>query len=271
MRLSLRGLFKSIFVSVLAFLIVGTSLAWERDGDPKSKDPHSIQIFGWKTDLDGSVNALGMSLDFKSEASMRKEFGSGANFRLPLNPKIQLVFSLQQFRNKGTTLKPITFDSQKYAAGADIHFESKCFEVGASHSLSENKSGYFELLYGLRFQNAEVQLSQFVPLAGSSKTGDWRQRFFIPYLGLGGGVKLSKRVLANSHIRMTSLNFGSQELKSVDIDISLAVRLNAEEENETREWYAAIGYKKFIFTGNEGNNSADVGFSGPTFGIMGRF
>jgi len=261
-----------VMASVTSFV---PAFAWERAlGDSRnSRDrAKSFELYAWKEDLLGDVSVKGMQLDLQSEADFSAKTRFGGNFCFPLTRRTNVTLAFNSFEHSGNITKAVTFDNRVYKLGASMRLETRWWDITGSWEINRYERGYWDLLYGVKFCHAELDLSGYNNVTNTFQSGSWSESFPIPYIGIGGGAKLSDAAWIDGHIKFISANAGGANAKSYDLDLNLAFQLNhSKKRGQEMEWYAALGFRKFVIDGDFDNDSAKIGFSGPTFGIVGRF
>lgn len=229
----------------------------------------AVGVKGWNSGLAGHFDSKGMSLGLNNDTDI------GAQTRLALNGswefsgKDQLRFDYSQFDHNGSLNKAVTFDKLLYTAGASVKVRTSFFDVGLSRLLDESEHGSWKFLYGVKFSRSFMRLAQ--QLAAGTRAGELNQDFSVPYLGVEGNAKLSGNVTLNGSVKYFSLNRSGASGRLTDFDVALLFGRDYAKEPAGTEWYGTLGYRYFLLHGEADNDSAEVRYSGPTFGIESKF
>lgn len=224
---------------------------------------------GWHSDLAGHFDSKGMSLGLNNDTDI------GAQTRLALNGswkfsgKDQLRLDYSQFDHNGNLNRGITFDKILYAAGASVKVRTSFFDAGLSRLLDESEHGSWKFLYGVKFSRSFMRVAQ--PTVKGRQAGELNQNFVVPYLGIEGNTKLSGNVTLNGSLKYFSLNRTGATGQLTDFDVALLYGRDYTKEPAETEWYLTLGYRFFFLHGEADNDSAEMRYSGPTFGLELRF
>lgn len=229
----------------------------------------TVDFKGWHSGLSGHIDSRGMNLGLNNDA------GFGAQTRLSLNGswkfsgKDQLRFDYSQFDHTENLNKAVTFDKLLYGSGASVNVRTSFFDVGLSRVLNESEHGSWKFFYGVKFSRSFMRLAQ--QLAAGMRAGELNQNFGVPYLGFEGNTKLSDNVTLNGSLKYFSLNGSGASGRLTDFDVALLIGRDYAKEPAQTEWYGTLGYRFFLFHGEADNDSAEIRYSGPTFGLESRF
>jgi len=224
---------------------------------------------GWHSDLAGHFDSKGMSLGLSNDTDI------GAQTRLALNGswkfsgKDQLRLDYSQFDHNGSLNKAVTFNKLLYTAGASVKVRTSFFDVGLARLLDESEHGSWKFLYGVKFSRSFMRLAQ--QLAAGTRAGELNQDFSVPYLGVEGNAKLSGNVTLNGSVKYFSLNRSGASVRLTDFDVALLFGRDYAKEPAGTEWYGTLGYRFFLLHGEADNDSAEIRYGGPTFGLEAKF
>ncbi len=270
-----------VIALVVALLAAPAAFAWERTlykapDQPKGKHweerAKSFELYAWQAKLFGHATVKGMNVDFESDSSFGTKTRIGGNVFLPLSKRWNLGFTYNSFDHTGTINKTVTFDNQNYALGAQLRLQNSWFDITNAYLLSDSDQGYIDALLGAKVAKASIDVTGVDNAnAALARTGSWSENYPIPYIGVGGGYKASDRVWLNGHVKWFSANGGGANARTIDFDANVAYQLNKPSKKLESEWSVFLGYRQFSLQGDFDNDSAKIGYSGPVFGLMGRF
>lgn len=266
---------KRLFLVAVLVLVIATpqsAFAWERNPGTTKDRVWSAEVYGWQNSLIGNGTVKGMVLDFKSEADFTSKTNFGGTVCFPLTKRTNVTLTYNSFDNSGNVTKALKFDNNNYKLGANVKIQNTWVDLTGSYLLSRYEKGYWDFLYGVKINNSKLDITGYNTTTSAFQTGSWSQNFPIPYIGVGGGVKMSDNVWFDGHIKYISVNKSGADVRSYDIDMNLAFQLNAKHaKKDGPEWFATLGMRKFNISGSFDNDSVEMGYSGPTFGFTGRF
>lgn len=229
----------------------------------------SLELRGWQSDLSGSVESKGMNLDAESDASFSDQTRFAMKAAWRFSSRNQLRLDYMQFDHSGRLTKNVTFDGLNYGLGASMDIESRFFDVGLARLLSESEDVSWQLLYGGKFSHAFMHVEQRI--SGGFRSGELTQDIPIPYIGVEGRGKLSSNAAVNASLKYFALNQGETSGRLTDLDIALLVGPDYVKKPAVTEWYGTLGYRYFLLHGKTTDETVEVRYAGPTFGVEGRF
>ncbi|MDN5278150.1 MAG: hypothetical protein PWR01_2115 [Clostridiales bacterium] len=266
----------------LAALLPVNVFAWDRsyygnDSQVNFNKVTSVEIYGWKSNIDGNLNVDGMVLDLDSEASFDDENRFGFRVSHVLSEKSVLQLSYMKNEHSGTINKAVTFDGNTYNVGASAKIENSWFDLTYAHNLgrsdSEDRNGkkleafYIDGLFGVKFSSAEVSVAG---TSGLSYLEDsWSEDFPVPYIGVAAGGQLSENLWARGYLKYINVNAGGNDALHHDYGINLALKLNPNSQDT--EWFVDLGYRGVKYDLDSDNDNAEISYSGPTLGVFARF
>lgn len=274
--------------AVVLVLVAGVpGAAWERDfawgrrGKMALRPNTTAEVFAWRTELFGDVNVKGMALGLENEASFAGKTRLGLlTLTHGLSEANNLVLTYNSFDHTGRIHKAVTFDRRNYQPGANIQIQNNWFDLAWSHNFRfwenaagparrERRGGFLDGLLGIKVCKADIDVAGLEPLTNARARGTWSGSFPIPYLGVGGGSQLSPNLWVDGHARFIATTVGGGSLRSSDLDLNAALRLNPEGKDA--QWFGVLGYRFFRVDGASGGDEANLGYRGPMFGLLGRF
>lgn len=229
----------------------------------------AVVVKGWNSDLAGHIDAMGMSLGLNNETDIGAQTRLTINGNWKFSGKDQLRLEYSQFDHSGILNRAVTFDKLLYGPGAAVQLKTNFFDVGLSRLLDESKHASWKLLYGAKFNRSFTRLTQQMPLG--TRAGELNQTFSVPYLGLEGIAKLSGNVTLNGSVKSFSLNRSGSSGRLTDLDLAFLFGRDYSRVPAQTEWYGSLGYRYFLFHGAADNDSTELRYFGPTFGLESRF
>ncbi len=276
---------KTILLLALVVMAPINLFAWERSYIDNSYQASfnkvtSIELYGWKSNLDGNLNVEGMNIDLDSDADMGTENRFGFRISHVLSEKSRLALSYMKNDHSGNVNRNVTFDGKVYKAGAAIDIENSWFDLTYAHNLSKGSSAnrqgkmlesfYLDALLGVKFSDAEVNVAGNENTAAAAYLQDsWSETFPVPYIGLAGGGQLAKNLWLRGHLKYIKVNAGGNDALHHDYGINLALKLNPNSADT--EWFVNLGYNNVKYDVDADNDSAELKYCGPTLGIIARF
>lgn len=275
----------------LSFLILGclilcasTSHAGPRKLAKQSKDRQAtLQLYSWQTSLVGDGSVKGMTVNFENESSFSKKNKAGGVLTFPVTENIHLSLGYNGFDHTGTINRGVSFESLNYQTGANLRLKNDWVDVTGGYQISKSETGYWDFLFGGKIGQSKIDISGF-DAAAKPISGSWSQKYPIPHLGLGAGMKMADNIFVDGSLKFMSLSVGQGNITSYDLDVNLAYKLNTQpktkqgwaipvkSKNQTdSEWFATVGFRKFLVDGSFDKDSVKIGYSGPMAGIQGRF
>ena len=275
---------KLLIAAALVTLLPLNLFAWDRSyvGD-RYQAVHnrvtSVEVLGWKTNLDGNVNVDGFNVDLDSEAGFDDENTLGLRISHVLSQKSLVTLSYIKTDFSGSINKVVTFDNNTYQAGASADIENSWLDLTYAHNLvqadSEKVNGiikeafYLDGLLGVKFGSAEISAAGSDNTTGAYVEDSWSEDFPVPYIGLAAGGQLSKNVWARGYFKYISVNAGGNDALHHDYGINVALRLNPDSPDT--EWFVDLGYKGVKYDVDADNDNVDLKYCGPTLGVFARF
>lgn len=239
------------------------------------------QIMLWRNSVYGDVSVKGMQLDLDGDTGFSTENRFGGQVSFALTERTNLVFAYNTFENSGLIRKDVTFDGRKYTGNAALRLKNDWFDVSGAYKMADSDSAYWDFLYGLKVGHAGLDVSGYAPVTGAYQSGSYSSTYPIPYIGIGGGARISDALWVDGHLKYVSINAGGGDVRSFDVDLNLGLDLARKEKkrglkvasksSSEMEWLAVVGYRTFLIDGNKDNDTVKVGYRGPTFGVVGRW
>ncbi|GAB4284350.1 MAG: hypothetical protein Kow0029_30870 [Candidatus Rifleibacteriota bacterium] len=277
---------KKIAVLFLVACLLPVNLfAWDRSYYGNSTQENykrvtNVEIFGWKSDLDGNLNVQSLNIDLDRDANFDDENRMGLRISHVLSSKSMVQLSYLKNDHSGIINKTVTFDGRNYQAGASTRIKNSWLDLTYAHNLvradSEDRTSnklenfYLDGLFGVKFSDAEVSVSgRENTVAGAYLQDSWSETFPVPYIGIAAGSQLSKNLWVRGYLKYVNVNAGGNDALHQDYGINFAYKLNSAE-NQT-EWFVDLGYKGVKFDVDTGNDDAELSYSGPTLGVFARF
>jgi len=283
---------KRLIPLVLAMFVLAASgvSAWERNvteapkgfrkmPNKKAQTVTCGQISIWRTSVQGDVAVKGMQLDLGGEAGFATENRYGGQVSFGLTERTNLVFAYNSFENSGLIRKNVTFDGRKYNNNAALRLKTDWFDVNGAYRMADSDSAYWDFLYGLKVSHASLDVSGYAPVTGAYQSGSYSNTFPIPYIGIGGGAKLSEKLWVDGHLKYVSANVGGGRARSFDADLNVGFDLSGKPAKKmgirdvvpATEWIAVVGYRNFLIDGTRDADTVNIGYRGPTVGLVGRW
>lgn len=274
-----------MIVSLLIILLPVNIFAWERsysDADNKAalNSTTSLELIGWRTNLDGNVDVEGLKFDLDTDARFANENRLGFLISHSLSEKSMLQFTYMKVDFSGAINKTVTFNRRNYKAGASTRLQNSWYDFTYAHNLvradSERRDGknleafYLDGLFGLKFSSAQISLSgRENTFASAYLENSWSEEYPVPYIGVAGGGQFSKNVWIKGFLKYVSINAGGNAALHHDYGINIALKLNQNSRNI--EWFVDIGYRGVKYDFNNGSDKAELLYNGPTLGAFARF
>lgn len=267
--------------SFLLAFVCGSALAAEPSGETAPKNEESVPVFTgidtpndltfrddrhffhgylWNTNVTGRLGLKGMGMSIDSGAGMSESLTGGADFGMFLTKRDRLNVSLHYFDHNGNINQAVAYDNLNYANGASLHLKSKWLEVGGARVLGNERDSGFEFLYGLYFVHRIMDLDGTDLAKAIIQSGSWAKKTYAPYVGLFGQTRHSSKILVEGHLKAGGFGL-------FDGAINFGVRLNAIEDYQKSDWFATVGYRASVIK----DSGVDFGYTGPVFGVFGRF
>lgn len=274
-----------VMALVAALLLPGSAYAWDRSYQPDSNNGKinfnqvtSIEVLGWKTDLEGTIRVDGTQMDLSSEVSIGSENHAGFRISHVLNHRASLELSYINNDHSGYTRKAFTFENRNYKANAHMRLENSWLDLAYAHNLTRaqqvDKEGreafYLDGVFGVKFSNAEVTVTgNENSIANAYLKESWEEIFPVPYFGLAAGGQLAENVWLKGYLKYIKVNAAGADALHNDYGINLALKLNPKSTDT--EWFVDLGYRGVKYDLQKDNDKADLRYTGPTFGFFARF
>ena len=265
--------FALLFLAVFC-LAAPASFAWERGlsvAGKKADRVSAAELYSWRNDVFGDVNVEGMVLDLDGEAGFSTKNRMGLQFSFALSDRTNLSLEYNSFENSGTINKTVTFDNVNYAANAALDLKLSWFDGCAAYNLSRSDEGFFDFLYGIKVSKASLDVTGRDATTGITKSDGYSSPFPIPYIGIGGAAHLSDSLWVDGHLKYIGVNAGGANVRSTDFDINLGLDLTKKAQRKDTDWILTVGYRNFLIHGEKDNDTLNIGYRGPTFGIVARW
>ncbi|MBU1107704.1 MAG: hypothetical protein KKB51_13615 [Candidatus Riflebacteria bacterium] len=275
---------KLVLFLVITLLLPVSAFAWDKCYQPDTNGKinfnkvTSIELLGWKTDLEGNVRANGTAIDLGSEVSIGSENSAGFRISHVLNHKASLELSYIKNDHSGYTTKTFTFENKTYKPNAHMSLQNSWFDLAYAHNLTRSKQAdkegrevfYLDGLFGVKFSNAEIKVTGNDTTVGAAYIEEnWDETFPVPYIGLAAGGQLADNLWLKGYLKYIKVNAGGADALHNDYGINLALRLNPNHKDT--EWFVELGYRGVKYDIEKDNDRANLRYSGPTFGAFARF
>lgn len=228
-----------------------------------------VDARGWNSALYGNINSKGMALDLNNDTDISGKTSFAIAGTWQFSKRDQLRLDYAQFNHNGNMNRAVTFDSLLYNTASNLKVNTSFFDAGLSRLLDESEHGFWKLLYGVKFSKVYMQISQ--PTVKGTQSGEVNSNLGVPYLGIEGETNLSGNVKLNGSLKYFTLNGGGASGRLTDFGVSLLFGRDYAKNPAETEWYGTLGYRYFLLHGEDNNDSAEVRYSGPIFGVEGRF
>ncbi|MDD2998320.1 MAG: hypothetical protein EOM80_01490 [Erysipelotrichia bacterium] len=274
---------KLVLALITALLLPAGASAWDRsyhpgaDGRLSFNKVTSIELFGWKSDLDGTVNVEnGTDIDLDSDVAFGTENRLGLRLSHVLSEKSAIELSYLKHDHTGSINKAVKFDNKNYQANASMRLQNSWLDLAWSYNLITSKyidvdaheAFYLDGVFGIKFSNSEINLTGADALGGRIEES-WSESFPLPYIGLAAGGQISDNVWLRGNFKVIKVNAGGYDALHNDYSINAALRLNPKS-TET-EWFADVGYRGVKYDLEGEGDKAEIKYTGPTLGVFARF
>ncbi len=269
---------------IAALLLPAAASAWDRSYQPanngrmKFSKVTSIEVLGWKSDLDGSVRIenTGTEIDLDNDVSFGSENRVGFRVTHVLSEKSALELSYMKHDHSGNLVKSVTFDNKKFQANAHMSLENSWLDLAWAYNLTHSdeveQAGrdafYLDGMFGIKFSNSDISVSGVDALNARLEAG-WSESYPLPYLGLNAGTQIADNLWVKGSFKMIKVNAGGYDALHNDYNINAALRLNPKSKDS--EWYVDLGYRGVKYNLEGEGDKAELKYSGPTFGVFARF
>lgn len=271
---------------IAALLLPAGASAWDRSYQPDSRGRvnfnkvTSIEVLGWKSDLDGTVRVenTGTEIDLDNDVSFSSKTRFGFRVTHVLSEKSALEFSYMKHENSGRLVKNITFDNKKFRANANMSIENSWLDLAWAYNLTRSRevdqpgrdAFYLDGMFGIKFSNSDISVSgNENSIAAARLEAGWSESYPLPYLGLNAGAQISDNLWLKGQFKLIKVNAGGYDALHNDYNLNAALRLNPNSKNT--EWYADLGYRGVRYNLEGEGDKAEIKYSGPTFGLFTRF
>lgn len=229
----------------------------------------AVDVSLWHSDVAGDIDSMGMSLDLGEDADIGSQNRAGISGRWQFSEFTQLQLDYFQFNHSGHLNHAVTFDSLNYAAGSSVRVRNDLMGVGLAQTVSEYETGGWRVLCGARFSRLNARLEQ--QFAAGTRVGELDQNIGMPYLGLEGATRLSANAGLTGSFKYFDLDRDGEPNRLSDFDFALVFGRDYASTPAQREWYGMLGYRHFMLNDASDGSTSRVVYSGPVFGIRGRF
>ncbi|HNV72839.1 MAG TPA: hypothetical protein PKO06_24235, partial [Candidatus Ozemobacteraceae bacterium] len=171
--------------------------AWERDVDLRdgTRLYKGAAIYGWHQKLLGDIDVLGLKVDLSGDAAFDDRVGMGASFFLPVTRRTTLLGGYDEFDHSGKVTKTVNFRRKQYRPGARIDLQHEWLDLTGASRVRQWEGGFGDFLYGMKVCRSELNLRGNDPITNAFQKAAWDTMFPIPYLGFGGGARVTSHML----------------------------------------------------------------------------
>ncbi|PKL49047.1 MAG: hypothetical protein CVV42_07735 [Candidatus Riflebacteria bacterium HGW-Riflebacteria-2] len=229
----------------------------------------AVDVNLWHSDVAGDVDSMGMSLDLGDDTDIGSQNRVGISGRWQFSELTQLQLDYFQFNHSGYLNRAVTFDSLNYAAGSSVRVRNNLFGLGLAQTVSEYETGGLRVLCGARFSQLNTRLEQ--KFAAGTRVGELDQNIGMPYLGLEGATRLSANAGLTGSFKYFDLDRNGEPNRLSDFDFAFVFGRDYAAAPAQREWYGMLGYRHFMLNDASDGSTSRIVYSGPVFGIRGRF
>lgn len=274
---------KKYFLVLLLVGLIPTSIfAWDRSYKPNQfgkltfSNNTSFELLAWDADIDGIIDVKGTArLDIKAEANVTEKTRFGFRITRATSEKGMFELSYMKQDNDITVNRPITFDGKNYNVGANMNLKNTWFDLAYNHNLYRNSeadqsfdAAYIDGIFGVKFSKSEVDILGNV--AGVTDRGNWDKSYPIPYLGLAGATQLSGNLWARASLKYMNIKVSGTDALHHDHSFHVAYKINTSISSDT-ELFLDLGYRHVKYDITNDNDSAEITYKGPVFGLFARF
>ncbi|MDD3146025.1 MAG: hypothetical protein PHD82_01875 [Candidatus Riflebacteria bacterium] len=269
---------------IAALLLPASVSAWDRSYQPANNGKMnfnkvtSIEVLGWKSDLDGKVRVenTGTEIDLDNDVSFDSENRFGFRITHVLSEKSALELSYMKHDHSGNLVKSVTFDNKTFKANAHMSLENSWFDLAWAYNLARSnnvaKDGhdafYLDGMFGIKFSNSDISVSGVDALNARLEAG-WSESYPLPYLGLNAGTQVSDNLWLKGSFKLIKVNAGGYDALHNDYNLNAAFRVNPNSKDT--EWYIDLGYRGVKYDLEGEGDKAEIKYSGPTLGVFARF
>lgn len=229
----------------------------------------AVDVSLWHSDVAGDVDSMGMSLDLGDDTDIGTQNRAGLSGRWQFSEFTQFQLDYFKFDHSGHLNRAVTFDKLNYAAGSSVRVRNHLFGVGLAQTVSDYETGGLRVLCGARFSRFNTRLEQ--KFAAGSRIGELDQNIGMPYLGLEGATRLSAHAGLTGSCKFFDLARNGEPNRLADFDFALVFGRDYASTPAQHEWYGMLGYRHFMLKDASDGTISRIVYSGPVFGIRGRF
>lgn len=228
----------------------------------------TVRLAGWQSTVDGSIDSSGMALDLGSHISVDRIITPSLSILADLSSKDRISLSYAEFRFKGTLTRTTVHQRKTYSPGASFRFNTMLLELAGYHELRSCPTRNWGLVYGVTLVDSDLKVTQQGPTG--RQEANWDSRFAYPYLGLSGTSSLGNDLALDGSIKWFSWS-GNGRFKTHDLELKLVFGDRKRRSARNGNLIGFVGYRDFCWSGDFDNDSAEILFSGPIFGIEATF
>ncbi len=276
---------KKLALALIASILIPVQVsAWDRSYQPGTYGKvnfnrvTSIEVFGWKADLDGTVRVeeTGTEIDLDRDVSFGSETRAGMRISHVISENSALELSFIKHDHSGNLVKAVTFDNRKYQPNAHMQLENSWVDLAWSYNLTHGSeveqkgqdAFYLDGLFGIKFSSSDIRVTGADAVGGRIESR-WSEEYPLPYLGLSAGAQISNYVRVKGTFRVIRVNAGGYDAMHNDYNLNAALRLNPNSTGT--EWYVDLGYRGVRYNLEGEGDKAEIKYSGPVFGMFARF
>ena len=230
----------------------------------------AVEVSYWLPSSDADVRAtelsvLGTNIDVENDLGIDDS---------PAVTSISASFNLVRFNRFVFSFLSIEADGNKDIT-RDITFKGRTYSVGENVSSSyefKHYEGYYEfipfkqdaaelgVLVGVKYIEIDSQLTSNTSTISESAS----VKGPLPIVGVQGEIRLPYKFQLSGVGKGFIINYSDSDFKLIDI----VTALNYDINNFLR---ATVGYRYFLIDAEDGDNKADIEFTGPVVGLTGSF
>jgi len=242
----------------------------EPKADSRKKSPRRVEFHlgGWYSGLDGKIDSKGTSLDIDNDVSSDRQTAPEVSARFSLGDKDWAKVSYVGFSFDGTLNKAVVHNLRTYSPGTTYDLKTRWVDIEGFHDMSGAEKTTWEILFGGKFSNSELEVTQYLP--GLRQVTTWENTFGFPYIGLASKSRLGNKVGFDASLKWFSWGGNAQYLTH-DLELKLLFGDDYEKSNSGSKWLGFLGYRDFRWAGRFNDESGALHFSGPIFGVEWHF